>query len=78
MMSAYMYCIYRFTMEVHVKENYVMFDRDILHSACKGSGKLGCYGSVCLCYLCIFTLKGVKVHFNKMLYVEDVNSKLYT
>ena len=30
MMSAYMYCIYRFTMEVHVKENYVMFDRDIV------------------------------------------------
>ena len=29
MMSAYMYCIYRFTMEVHVMENYVMFDRDI-------------------------------------------------
>ena len=29
MMSAYMYCIYRFTMEVHVKKNYVMFDRDI-------------------------------------------------
>ena len=29
-MSAYMYCIYRFTMEVHVKENYVMFDRDIV------------------------------------------------
>ena len=28
MMSAYMYCIYRFTMEVHVI-NYVMFDRDI-------------------------------------------------
>ena len=24
-----MYCIYRFTMEVHVKKNYVMFDRDI-------------------------------------------------
>ena len=31
MMSAYMYCIYRFTMEVHVMENYVMFDRDIVH-----------------------------------------------
>ena len=30
MMSAYMYCIYRFTMEVHVKENYVMIDRDIV------------------------------------------------
>lgn len=30
MMSAYMYCIYRFTMEVHVQENYVMFDRDIV------------------------------------------------
>ena len=30
MMSAYMYCIYRFTMKVHVKENYVMFDRDIV------------------------------------------------
>ena len=29
MMNAYMYCIYRFTMEVHVMENYVMFDRDI-------------------------------------------------
>ena len=29
MASAYMYCIYRFTMEVHVMENYVMFDRDI-------------------------------------------------
>ena len=29
MMSAYMYCIYHFTMEVHVKENYVMFDHDI-------------------------------------------------
>ena len=29
MMSAYMYCIYRFTMEVHVMENYVMFDHDI-------------------------------------------------
>ena len=26
MMSAYMYCIYRFTMEVHVMENYVMLD----------------------------------------------------
>ena len=24
-----MYCIYRFTMEEHVKKNYVMFDRDI-------------------------------------------------
>ena len=29
MMSAYMYCIYCFTMEVHVMENYVMFDHDI-------------------------------------------------
>ena len=29
MMSAYMYYIYRFTMEVHVMENYVMFERDI-------------------------------------------------
>ena len=29
MMSAYMYCIYRLTIEVHVMENYVMFDRDI-------------------------------------------------
>ena len=29
MMSAYMNCIYHFTMEVYVVENYVMFDRDI-------------------------------------------------
>ena len=29
MMSAYMHCIYHFTMEVYVIENYVMFDRDI-------------------------------------------------
>ena len=29
MMSAHMYCIYRFTMEVYVMENHVMFDRDI-------------------------------------------------
>ena len=30
MMIAYMYCIYRFTMKVHVMENYVVFDRDIV------------------------------------------------
>ena len=24
-----MYCIYRFIMEIHVMENYVMFDHDI-------------------------------------------------
>ena len=29
MMNAYMYCIYHFTMEVYVMENYVMFNRDI-------------------------------------------------
>ena len=29
MMSTYMYCIYRFTMEVHVLENYIMFNLDI-------------------------------------------------
>ena len=28
-MMRYMYCIYRFTIEVHVMENYVMFYRDI-------------------------------------------------
>ena len=81
MMSAYMYCIYRFTMEVHFMKNYVMFGRDIaqcVQSAYKGSGKLGCHGSVRLCYLCVFTHKGVKVHCNKVLYVGDAKSKLYT
>ena len=29
MMSAYMYYMYRFTMEVYAMENNVMFDRDI-------------------------------------------------
>ena len=29
MVSAYVYCVYRFTMEVHVMENYVIFERDI-------------------------------------------------
>ena len=32
MMSAYMYCIYRFTMEVHGMENDVIFDHDIAQS----------------------------------------------
>ena len=31
MMSVYMYRIYRFTMEVHVMKNYVMFDRNIAY-----------------------------------------------
>ena len=53
MMSAYMYCIYRFTMAVHVTENYVMFNRDIAQCVQKeGEAGMSWIGALML-FMCI-------------------------